>query len=148
MREYISPHHQHLDGRSRPDTQIDRSLAQQSLFCEERLRQVGRSVRRKSPPLACQTACSAAWSAARTARLAKQKRRRGTVGSAMRSLRCPLAWVSWRNGESLPADRAAPTASVFRISCSFCMRAVVGGNHETVNSLSVLRSMEPSLTVD
>ena len=49
--------------------------------------QFGRTLRRKSPPLACQTACSAALSAARTARLARQNRRRGTVGSAIRSLR-------------------------------------------------------------
>ena len=40
--------------------------------------------------------------------------------------------------ESLLADRAATTASVFRISCSFCICAVVDGNHETENSPSVL----------
>ena len=43
--------------------------------------------------------------------------------------------------ESLLADRAATTASVFRIGCAFCMSAVLGWNRETENSASVLRDL-------
>jgi len=44
--------------------------------------------------------------------------------------------------ESLLADRAATTASVFRIGCLFCMRTVLGQDDETENSPSVLRRVE------
>src|SRR5437867_5848170 len=38
MSEYVSSHHQHLDGRSRPDAEIDRFPAEQGILTKERLR--------------------------------------------------------------------------------------------------------------